>query len=158
MNVTEISDLPSLSQIRTGQSSVSGISVIIPVHNAVATLEATLHSLIQQSHADWEAIIIDDGSTDGTAAIANDWAQRDSRFRILHQDKRGVSAARNHGLEEARYPYILFLDGDDRIAPAHLQRMLEKLSSDPELDAVHCGWQDILPSGIPGRAHFGSDD
>src|SRR5215469_4341782 len=158
MNVSEISNLPSLSQMPTGQSSVSGVSVVIPVHNAAATLEATLNSLIQQSHALWEAIIVDDGSTDSTRAIADDWAQRDSRFRVLHQDKRGVSAARNHGLDEARYPYILFLDGDDRIAPVHLQRMLEKLSSDPGLDAVHCGWQDILPSGISGRAHFGSDD
>jgi glycosyltransferase involved in cell wall biosynthesis/peptidoglycan/xylan/chitin deacetylase (PgdA/CDA1 family)/SAM-dependent methyltransferase len=158
MNTSEISDLPSLSQRRTGQSSVSGVSVIIPVHNAATTLEATLHSLIQQSHADWEAIIIDDGSTDGTRTIANDWAQRDSRFRVLHQDKSGVSTARNHGLQDARHPYILFLDGDDRIAPVHLERMLGKLSSDPGLDAVHCGWQDILPSGTAANPHFGSGE
>jgi len=139
-------------------TGVCGVSVIIPVHNAATTLEATLNSLFEQTHGVWEAIIVDDGSTDGTRTIANIWAQRDRRLSVLRQDNRGVSAARNRGLQEARYPYILFLDGDDRIVPVHLEHMLRKLSSDPALDAVHCGWQDILPSGEPGRAHFGSGE
>ena len=63
----------------------SGISVIIPAHNAEATLEATLNSVLRQTHAVWEAIIIDDGSTDGTHATAEGWAGRDRRFRALHQ-------------------------------------------------------------------------
>jgi peptidoglycan/xylan/chitin deacetylase (PgdA/CDA1 family)/2-polyprenyl-3-methyl-5-hydroxy-6-metoxy-1,4-benzoquinol methylase len=158
MNVSAISDLPSLPQMRTGQSGESGVSLVIPVHNAAITLTSTLCSVIQQNYVVWEAIIVDDGSTDNTRTMANDWAQRDSRFRVLHQDKRGVSAARNRGLQEAGNRYVLFLDGDDRIAPGHLERMLEKLSSDPGLDAVHCGWQDILPSGTPGRTHFGAGE
>src|ERR1700757_2552831 len=158
MNVSAISDLPSLPQMRTGQSGESCVSLVIPVHNAAITLTSTLCSVIQQSYVVWEAIIVDDGSTDRTRAIANDWAQRDPRFRVLHQDNRGVSAARNRGLQEARNRYVLFLDGDDRIAPVHIERMLEKLSSDPGLDAVHCGWQDILPSGTPGRTHFGAGE
>src|ERR1700757_4982387 len=158
MNVSAISDLPSLPQMRTGQSGESCVSLVIPVHNAAITLTSTLCSVIQQSYVVWEAIIVDDGSTDRTRAIANDWAQRDPRFRVLHQDNRGVSAARNRGLQEARNRYVLFLDGDDRIAPVHIERMLEKLSSDPGLDAVHCGWQDILPSGTAGGTHFGAGE
>src|SRR6202008_2418581 len=80
MNVSAISDLPSLSQMRAGQLNESGISLVIPVHNAAMTLTATLRSVIQQSYAEWEAIIVDDGSTDRTRAIATDFAQRDPRF------------------------------------------------------------------------------
>src|ERR1700747_1723380 len=158
MNVSAISDLPSLPQMRTGQSGESGVSLVIPVHNAAITLPSTLCSVIQQSYVVWEAIIVDDGSTDNTRTMANDWAHRDSRVRVLHQDKSGVSAPGNARLQETGNCYVLVLDGDDRIAPGHLERMLEKLSSDPGLDAVHCGWQDILPSGTPGRTHFGAGE
>lgn len=135
-----------------------GVSVIIPVHNASTTLEATLNSVVRQTHAVWEAVIIDDGSTDGTRSTADGWAHRDRRFRVLHQEKSGVSAARNRGLREARYSFVLFLDGDDRIAPTYLERMVKMLSSDSTLDAVHCGSQRVLPSGIAGRPHLGSDE
>jgi glycosyltransferase involved in cell wall biosynthesis/peptidoglycan/xylan/chitin deacetylase (PgdA/CDA1 family) len=135
-----------------------GVSVIIPARNAATTLDATLDSLVNQSYPAWEAIIIDDGSTDDTRAIAESWAHREKRFRVVHQAKLGVSAARNRGLQEARYAFVLFLDGDDRIAPAHLERMMGKLSSDRTLDAVHCGWQNILPSGVSARLHHGSGD
>jgi glycosyltransferase involved in cell wall biosynthesis/peptidoglycan/xylan/chitin deacetylase (PgdA/CDA1 family)/SAM-dependent methyltransferase len=134
----------------------SGVSVIIPVHNAATTLEATLNSMVHQTYVVWEAIIIDDGSTDGTRALAEGWAHRDKRFHVLQQERSGVSAARNRGLREARYSFVLFLDGDDRIAPAHLERMVGKLSSDCTLDAVHCGRQNILASGVSGRSHEGS--
>ena len=134
-----------------------GVSIIVPVHNASATLEATLDSLVRQTYTAWEAIIIDDGSTDGTWTTAKDWAERDTRFSVLHQQMSGVSAARNRGLGEARYPFVLFLDGDDRLAPIYLERMAGVLSANSSLDAVHCGWQRILPSGAFGRAHLGSD-
>src|SRR5258708_25297854 len=136
MIVSAIVDSPSLPRMDASLAGVSGVSVIIPVHNAATTLEATLNSLVEQTHGVWEAIIVDDGSTDSTRTIANIWAQRDRRLSVLHQDNRGVSAARNRGLQEARYPYILFLDVDDRIAPVRLEHMLGKLSSDPALARV----------------------
>jgi len=77
---------------------------------------------------------------------------------VLHQAKSGVSAARNCGLREAQYPFVLFLDSDDRIAPTHLERMVRMLLADSTLDAVHCGWQRVLPSGVTGRPHFGCDE
>ena len=127
------------------------------MHNASATLEATLNSLVHQTYTAWEAIIVDDGSTDGTWTTAKDWAERDTRFSVLHQQMSGVSAARNRGLGEARYPFVLFLDGDDRLAPIYLERMAGALSVNSSLDAVHCGWQYILASGAAGRPHLGSD-
>ncbi len=136
----------------------SGVSVIIPVHNATTTLEATLNSVVHQTHAIWELVIVDDGSTDGTRAMAEGWARRDQRFRVLHQERLGVSAARNRGLREARCSIVLFLDGDDRIASTHLERMVGMLLGDSTLDAVHCGWQNILASGVTGRSHLGSHE
>ncbi|MBV9085251.1 MAG: glycosyltransferase family 2 protein, partial [Acidobacteriaceae bacterium] len=149
---------PLVSPVDAGPTSASGVSVIIPVHNAVATLEPTLNSVVHQTYPVWETVIIDDGSIDGTGTMAEDWAHRDRRFRVLHQERLGVSAARNCGLREARYPFVLFLDGDDRIAPTHLERMAGMLMADSTLDAVHCGSQRILPSGVTGRPHLGSSE
>jgi peptidoglycan/xylan/chitin deacetylase (PgdA/CDA1 family)/GT2 family glycosyltransferase len=140
-----------------GAQQPQGVSIIVPVHNASATLEATLNSLVHQTYISWEAIIVDDGSTDGTWTIAKDWAERDTRFSVLRQQMSGVSAARNHGLEKARYPFVLFLDGDDRVAPIYLERMAGALSGNSSLDAVHCGWQYVLASGSLGRPQIGSD-
>jgi glycosyltransferase involved in cell wall biosynthesis/peptidoglycan/xylan/chitin deacetylase (PgdA/CDA1 family) len=138
------------------KSAASGISVIIPAYNAEATLEVTLNSVLLQTHTIWEAVICDDGSTDGTQVMAQAWACRDRRFRVLHQKNSGVSTARNTGLREARYPFVLFLDSDDRIDPTHLERMAGMLVADPTLDAVHCGWRRILPSGVLGPARTAS--
>jgi peptidoglycan/xylan/chitin deacetylase (PgdA/CDA1 family)/glycosyltransferase involved in cell wall biosynthesis len=156
MNDT-IPSAPVSSPTDAKAAGSSGISVIIPAHNAEATLEATLNSVLRQTHTVWEAVIIDDGSTDGTHATAKGLALRDRRFRALHQEKSGVSAARNSGLREARYPFVLFLDSDDRIGPTHLRRMVGMLLTDSTLDAVHCGWQRILPSGVLGPPRRGSD-
>src|SRR5260370_14289085 len=139
-------------------AGTSGVSVIIPVHNAATTLEATSSFMVNQPYVGWEAIIIDDGSTDGTGAIAEGWAHRDRRFHVLQQERSGVSAARNRGLREARYSFVLFLDGDDSVTPTHLERMMGMLASNSTLDAVHCGSQRILPSGVVGRPRLGSDE
>jgi glycosyltransferase involved in cell wall biosynthesis len=146
----------SVSSADGKSADASGISVIIPAFNAEATLEATLNSVLLQTHTIWEAVIIDDGSTDGTRVMAQGWACRDRRFRVLHQKNSGVSTARNTGLREAQYPFVLFLDSDDRIDPTHLERMAGTLMADRTLDAVHCGWRRILPSGVLGPARTAS--
>ena len=84
--------------------STSGVSIIIPAHNADATLDATLNSVLSQSHPVWEAVIINDGSGDATQATADRWTHRDRRFRVLHQAKSGVSEARNRACKEADPP------------------------------------------------------
>ena len=148
---------PVNSSANTKPASTSGISVIIPAYNAEATLAATLNSVLLQTYAVWEAVIINDGSTDGTQILAEVWAGRDRRFHVLHQKNSGVSAARNSGLREARYPFVLFLDSDDYIHPTHLERMVGMLMADRRLDIVHCGWQRILPSGVYGPSRLASD-
>jgi glycosyltransferase involved in cell wall biosynthesis len=114
------------------------VSVVIAAYNAAATLRETLESMRAQTFADWEAIVIDDGSADGTAAIANEFADGDRRFSVVSQANAGESGARNSGVARASGDWLLFLDADDWIAPHHLQRMTAALAADPTLDAVHC--------------------
>ena len=89
------------------------ISVIIPIYNVERYLRRALDSLLSQTHHSWEAILIDDGSPDACGDIADAYAARDGRFKVIHQANRGVSASRNTGMERAAGRYVLFLDPDD---------------------------------------------
>lgn len=123
------------------------VSVIIPAYNAEGTLEGPLESLRSQTHTEWQAIIVDDGSSDGTLALAEAHARRDPRLRVVSQENAGVSVARNAGIAAAAHDWLLFLDADDTIAPEHLERMTQALEQDDSLDAVHCGWCSLTPRG-----------
>lgn len=123
------------------------VSVIVAAFNAAETHHETVASLRGQTSSDWEAVIVDDGSTDATAAIAASAAADDSRIRLLSEPHRGASAARNAGIRAARGDWLLFLDADDWLAPEHLELMTGVLASDPRLDAVHCGWARVAPPG-----------
>lgn len=127
------------------------VSVIVPAYNAEGTLDETLASLQSQRFRCWEAIIVNDGSTDGTATVAARWAKQDGRMRLLSQRNSGHSAARNTGIRAARYDWLLFLDADDWLAPEYLERMTHVLAADPQLDAVVCGSVRVTPSGKLGR-------
>lgn len=137
------------------RSGPIGVSVIIPAYNAAETLGTTLASLADQSYPHWEAIVVDDGSTDDTAAVAARAAARDPRLRLVQQPQLGIAATRNTGIAAARAAWLLFLDADDWIAPQHLERLTGALAADPTLDAVHCGWARVLPDGSVGDEHFG---
>ena len=104
------------------------VTVVIPAYNAEKYIEETFDSLRAQTLTDWEALIVDDGSTDATAQIAQNAAARDARFRLLRQENAGVSAARNHGLREAAGTYILFLDSDDTLTADSLRAFCETLN------------------------------
>ena len=93
------------------------LSVIIPVYNVAPYLRDCLDSVLAQIFSDWEAVCVDDGSADSSGAIIDEYAARDSRFRIYHQKNSGVSAARNKALDEARGEYVLIIDADDKIVP-----------------------------------------
>jgi glycosyltransferase involved in cell wall biosynthesis len=123
------------------------ISVIIPAHNAASTMADTLQSLLDQTYLYWDAIVIDDGSTDNTAALAKRFAEKDVRFRVFSQPQLGVSIARNNGVAQARCDWLLFLDADDWIFPQHLERLIGVLKTEPRLDAVCCGWTYVTPDG-----------
>ena len=88
-------------------------SIIIPVYNVAPYLRECLDSVLAQIFTDWEAVCIDDGSTDGGGAILDEYAAKDKRFKVIHQENAGVSAARNVGLNSATGEWFLFLDGDD---------------------------------------------
>ncbi len=121
------------------------VSVLIPAYNAAETLEEPLNALLAQTYGAWEAIVVDDGSTDETSAVASRFARRDSRIRVVWQSNAGVSAARNYGIAEAANDWLLFLDADDTIAPRHLELMTAALAQDNSLDAVYCGWASVSP-------------
>lgn len=100
------------------------ISIIIPVYNAFSTIERVVDSIISQNVDNYEVILVDDGSTDGSAEVCDKIATRYPAFRCIHQPNAGVSAARNRGLQETAGDFIAFLDADDVIAPNYLQELL----------------------------------
>lgn len=110
-------------------NSVPKVSIIVTIFNAEATLERCLHSLATQTLKDIEIILIDDGSADSSWSICKQYQSRDSRFKIFHQDNKGVSQARQHGMDVAIGEYIIYLDSDDYALPdayeAFYQRAVE---------------------------------
>lgn len=102
-------------------------SIIIPAYNAEKYLQAAIESVISQSDSDWELILVDDGSTDSTPEICDKAASADPRIRAIHTSNRGVSAARNKGIDESRGDFIAFLDADDLISPDFIQILKDAL-------------------------------
>ena len=108
-------------------------SIIIPVYNVEQYLRDCLDSVCRQTYSDWEAICVNDGSTDGSAAILEEYAEKDSRFKIISQPNGGLSAARNTGLKAAKWEYVLFLDSDDWLEPQALEVISKSLSDEDML-------------------------
>jgi hypothetical protein len=103
------------------------VTVVIPAFNAAATLDATLHSVRAQSHRELEILVVDDGSTDGTAAIVERHARSDPRLRLIRQANAGVAAARNRGIAEARAELIAPIDADDLWMPTKIEKQLSAM-------------------------------
>lgn len=115
------------------------LTVVVPVYNVEDYIEETLDSLLSQSFTNWEAIIVDDGSTDGSSQIVSEYAGIDSRFRVIRQDNAGLGAARNTGIRAATGKYLTFLDSDDVIPPNGYQAavsLLKKSKSDFAVGAI----------------------
>lgn len=119
--------------MRPGQDRL--ISVIIPVYNAAPYLDQAVQSVLNQTHRDWELLLIEDGSTDGSDQLIQHWTQQyPDRIRYLHHPhraNRGMSASRNLGLKEAKGRYVAFLDADDVWLPEKLQEQFELLKAHP---------------------------
>ena len=101
------------------------ISVIIPVYNVEKYLPRCLDSVVKQTYTNLEIILIDDGSTDNSLKLCQNYAQKDKRIRIFHQENQGVSAARNLGLDKATGEFITFIDSDDWVLTHYVQRLWE---------------------------------
>lgn len=123
------------------------VSIVIPARDAEATLAETVASLQAQTLTGWEAVLVDDGSGDGTLGLARALAAEDPRLRVIAGGAAGAGAARNRGLAEARHPLVLFLDADDLLRPSCLALLAAELERDPGLAGAHCGWARLAPDG-----------
>ena len=124
------------------------ISVIIPVYNVENYLDECIQSVLQQTYKNLEIILVDDGSTDNSGVICDEYKDKDTRITVLHQKNGGISKARNVGIEYAHGEYIGFVDSDDFIHP----QMYELLYA-----AIHKEQTDVAPCKTEeSRCHCGS--
>lgn len=134
------------------------VSVVIPAYNAEETLDETLRSVRAQTHGTLEIIIVDDGSTDSTRALAERHAAVDQRVQVLHQPNAGVAAARNAGWQQARSGFIAFVDADDLWAPTKIERQLRALqAAGPRAGLAYAWTVRIDANGVAGRSYGGTD-
>ncbi|MBR1711632.1 MAG: glycosyltransferase family 2 protein [Clostridia bacterium] len=117
-------------EVRT-EEGMPLISIIIPVYNTRAYLERCLASVVGQDEPRWEALLIDDGSTDGSGKICEAWVRKDPRFRAFHKENGGLSDARNFGLDRCVGEYIVFVDSDDFLEPDCLSYLYGLIRRDP---------------------------
>jgi glycosyltransferase involved in cell wall biosynthesis len=130
---------------------MSRVSIITPAYNSLAFLPQTIDSVRAQTFQNWEHIVVDDGSTDGTAEVLRTRLQDEDRTWIICQQNAGQHAARNHGarLSDPESDYLLFLDADDMLAPEMLERMVSYLDNHPDAAMAHCQFRMIDESGSP---------
>lgn len=117
------------------------ISVIVPVYNTEQYLPRCLNSIISQSFTDFELLLIDDGSTDGSGLICDSYADRDGRIRVFHKENEGVSLARNLGIDNALGEWLYFVDSDDELLPDGLKVLVDNISDD--VDVVMGGFESV---------------
>ncbi len=117
------------------------ISVIVPIYNTEQYLSRCLDSIISQSFTDFELLLIDDGSTDGSGIICDSYADRDRRIRVFHKENGGVSSARNLGIDKAQGEWLYFVDSDDELLPGGLSTLVDNISDD--VDVTMGGFESI---------------
>ncbi len=124
-------------------------SVIVPIYNVEPYLPICVDSILAQTFRNFELILVDDGSTDGSPILCDAYARKDSRVRVIHQPNAGVVAARNAGLRTARGGYVLFVDGDDWVSPQYLQHgqaIIEETRAELLLFSCHRVYE--IPGGL----------
>ena len=132
------------------RAALPAVSVVIPTRNRAAVLEGAVRSVQAQTFADWELVVVDDGSTDGTGVAVAEWMREDPRIRYVRNEPgRGLPGARNVGLAHARAALVACLDDDDRWLPEKLAKQLDVFarSGDPRLAAVYAGVVYEYPDG-----------
>lgn len=142
--------------------NASKISVIVPVYNTEKYLRRCVDSILAQTYTDFELLLIDDGSTDGSGAICDEYAALDPRVRVFHKPNGGVSSARNLGLDHSRGEWVGFIDGDDWLDSKTLEKVTENMQS-AKADIVCFGFWSVtkdkenfvkLPSIKHGKISF----
>lgn len=125
------------------------VSVIIPAYNAADVLERCVRSVLAQTYARFEVLLVDDGSRDGTPELADALAREDGRVRVVHKENGGVSSARNAGLDEARGEWLTFVDADDYLG----SRFLESLLCGAPCDLIVGGYHTVGAHEIPEASY-----
>ena len=118
------------------------LTVIVPIYNSEKYLKRCVESIQEQTYSDLEILLIDDGSTDNSLQICNELAEHDNRLVVIHQENKGVSAARNNGLNSATGEYITFVDSDDSIEEDMYELLMSELIK-YNADMAHCGYKRI---------------
>lgn len=101
------------------------VTVIIPVYKVERYLDACVESVVRQSYADLEILLVDDGSPDRCPALCDAWAEKDPRIKVIHRENGGLSAARNSGIDAAMGEFLLFVDSDDLLEPDAVRRAVD---------------------------------
>ena len=122
------------------------LSLIIPIYNASTYLAFSLESLLSQPFQDFELILVDDGNTDASPSICDEYAAKDERIRVLHEPHSGVANSRQVGLEAAKGMYILYVDADDQVDPCMIADMYQ-VAVDQEADMVLCDYRELTHEG-----------
>ena len=117
------------------------VSIIVPCYNQEIYISQALDSVLAQTFSDWECIIIDDGSTDSSAQIVQEYIKKDKRFSYIYQPNKGVCCARNNAINKALGKYILCLDADDIITPDYLELSVKELDKDSKVTLVTCNYK-----------------
>ena len=119
------------------------LSIIIPVYRVEATLDRCIESVLNQNLDDFEVILVDDGSPDDCPKMCDGWAEKDDRIRVIHQANKGLSGARNAGIDIAQGEYITFVDSDDYIAENTYVPLMQMLESDSTIDMIEYPTRDF---------------
>lgn len=133
------------------------ISVIVPVYNVEEYLDRCIESIVTQTYTNLEIILIDDGSTDGSARKCDEWSQKDGRIIVIHKENGGVSSARNKGLEIASGKYIGFVDSDDYVRKNMYEVLLNKIK-DTKSDMCFCNLLYVTDSNREEKSQLCFDD
>lgn len=122
-------------------------SVVVPAYNAQDTLSETLDAVLIQTYPDWECVVVDDGSTDDTRAVAQRFADADLRFTLVSQENRGTGGAYNTGVRAAKGDWIAICSADDVLLPSHLATMAQATDEHPGYDIYSCNGYYLTPDG-----------
>lgn len=123
------------------------ISIIIPIYNAEKSIGKTLQSILDQKYTHWELLLINDGSTDKSQAMCQQFVSKDNRIHLFQQKNQGVSAARNKGLSEATGKFIVFIDADDEVTDEYLLGLIEDYENHEQPDFVIQGYNKEFEDG-----------
>lgn len=125
------------------------VTIVVPVHNVQEVLGRCLDSLLSQTYRNIEIVLVDDGSTDGSRSICEEYEKKDSRIRFFHQENKGLGEARNSGVAIARGTYVMFMDSDDWAASDMVEQLVRAAQEYPDADFVKCGFYYTKGKGMP---------